>query len=119
MLDLCLAMASICDRILAVDSRIGFAMVVNDNGEIVESKMSGKRLMPEQDIATYTGLWTIVIQGIAKSMEKFLGSHQFYSLGYDKLIVHGLPAGNKTLVITARKDLPLETVLSLRKIAEA
>jgi hypothetical protein len=112
-------MTTICDRILAVDSRIGFVMVVDDRGEIVESTMRGTRLMPEREIATYTGLWTIVIQGIAKSMEKYLGSHQFYSLGYDKLTVHGLPAGNNTIVITARKDLPLEIVLSLRKIAEA
>ena len=94
-------------------------MVVNEKGEITESVMRGTRLMPDQDIATYTGMWTIVIQGICKQMEKFLGSHQFYSLGYDKLNVHGLPLGNKTLVITARKDLPLEIVLSLRKIAEA
>lgn len=108
-----------CDRILAVDKRVGFVMVVNDKGEIVESMMRGTRLMTDQDIATYTGLWTIVIQGIAKQMEKFLGSHQFYSLGYDKLTVYGLPAGNKTIVITARKDLPLEIVLSLRSITEA
>jgi hypothetical protein len=112
-------MTRICDRILAVDRRIGFAMVVNDKGDIVESIMRGTRLMPDQDIVTYTGIWTIVIQGIAKQMEKFLGSHQFYSLGYDKLTVHGLPVGNKTIVITARKDLPLEIVLSLRRIAEA
>jgi hypothetical protein len=109
---------TICDRILAVDRRIGFAMVVDGNGKIVESKMRGKRLMPDQDIVTYTGIWTMVIQGIAKQMEKFLGSHTFYSLGYDKLTVHGIPAGDKTLVITARKDLPLEIALSLRKIAE-
>lgn len=112
-------MTRICDRILAVDRRIGFAMVVNDEGDIVESIMRGTRLMTDQDIVTYTGIWTIVIQGIAKQMEKFLGSHQFYSLGYDKLTVHGVPVGNKTIVITARKDLPLEIVLSLRRIAEA
>jgi hypothetical protein len=112
-------MTTICDRILAVDRRIGFAMVVDDEGEIVESIMRGTQLMPDQDIATYTGIWTNVIQGIAKQMEKFLGSHQYYSLGYDKLAMHGLPAGNKTIVITARKDLPLEIVLSLGRIAEA
>ena len=111
-------MTRICDRILAVDRRIGFVMVVDDKGEIVESVMRGTRLMTDQDIVTYTGIWTIVIQGIAKQMEKFLGSHQFYSLGYDKLTVHGLPLGNKTLMITARKDLSLKTVLSLRRIAE-
>jgi hypothetical protein len=111
-------MTTICDRILAVDRRIGFAMVVDDKGEIVESIMRGTRLMPDQDIVTYTGIWTNVIRGIAKQMEKFLGSHKFYSLGYDKLTVHGLPAGNKTIVITARKDLPLEIVLSLTRIAE-
>ena len=112
-------MSTICDRILAVDRRIGYVMVVDDKGDIVESIMRGTRLMPDQDIATYTGIWTNVIQGIAKQMEKFLGTHTFYSLGYDKLTVHGLPAGNKTIVITARKDLPLETVLNLKRIAEA
>ena len=112
-------MSTICDRILAVDKRIGYVMVVDDKGDIVESIMRGTRLMPDQDIATYTGIWTNVIQGIAKQMEKFLGTHQYYSLGYDKLTVHGVPAGNRTIVITARKDLPLEAVLSLRRIAEA
>ena len=111
-------MTEICDRILTVDKRIGFVMVVNEKGEIVESRMRGTRLMPDQDIATYTGIWTNIIQGIAKQMEKFLGPHQFYSLGYDKLTVHGLPVGDNTVVITARKDLPLEIVFSLRKIAE-
>jgi len=111
-------MTEICERILAVDTRIGFVMVVNQTGEIVESVMRGTRLMPDDHIATYTGLWTSVIQGICKQMEKFLGSHQFYSLGYDKLTVYGVPVGENTIVITARKDLPLETVLSLRGIAE-
>ena len=112
-------MVAICNRILSVDKRIGFAMVVDERGEIAESLMRGTRLMSDQDIATYTGLWTALIQGIAKQMEKFLGLHRFYSLGYDKLTVFGLPVGNKTIVITARKDLPLATVLSLKSVAEA
>jgi hypothetical protein len=112
-------MTGICDRILAVDRRIGFAMVVDEDGKIVESVLRGTRLMTDQDIVTYTGIWTMVIRGISKQMERYLGSHQFYSLGYDKLTVHGLPVANKTIVITARKDLPLETVLSLKAIAEA
>lgn len=112
-------MPKICDRILAADKRIGFAMVVDEKGQIIESIMRGTQLMPDQEIATFTGVWTVVIRGICTQMEKFLGSHQFYSLGYDKLTVHGLPlAGNQTLVITARKDMPHETVLSLKRIAE-
>ena len=74
--------------------------------------------MPEEDIEEYTGIWTVIIQGITKQMEKYLGSHLFYSLGYEKLTVHGLRAGNNTIVITARKDLPLEIVLNLKKTAE-
>jgi hypothetical protein len=112
-------MMTICDRILAVDRRIGFAMVVNEKGEIVESKMRGTRLMSEEDIDEYTGIWTVIIRGITKQLEKHLGTHLFYSLGYEKLTVHGLQAGNRTIVITARKDMPLEIVLSLKKTAEA
>jgi|SRR5208283_3261583 len=112
-------MMTICDRILAVDRRIGFAMVVNEKGEIVESKMRGTRLMSEEDIDEYTGIWTVIIRGITKQLEKYLGTHLFYSLGYERLTVHGVQAGNRTIVITARKDMPLEIVLSLKKTAEA
>jgi hypothetical protein len=112
-------MTSICDRVLAVDRRIGFVMLVDEKGEVVESVMRGTRLMSDEDITTFTGIWTAVIRGVCRQLEKFLGSHQFYSLGYDRLSVHGLPVGDKTIVITARKDLPLEIVLSLRRIAEA
>ena len=93
-------------------------MVVDANGEIVESKLRGRRLMTDDTIATYTGMWTVLIRGIARQMEKFLGSNQFYSLGYEKLTVHGVTVGDKTIVITSRKDLPLETALGLRRIAE-
>ncbi len=110
---------TICDRILAADKRIGFAMVVSDKGEIVESKMRGTRLMSEEDIDEYTGIWTVIIRGITKQLEKYLGTHLFYSLGYEKLTVHGLQVGNRTIVITARKEMPLEIVLSLKKTAEA
>jgi len=111
-------MASVCDRVLAVDRRIGFVMVVDVNGEIVESKFQGRRLMTDETIATYTGMWTVLIRGIARQMEKFLGSNQYYTLGYDKLTVHGVTVGDKTIVITSRRDLPLDTVLGLRRIAE-
>ena len=110
---------TLCDRILAVDSRIGFAMVVDDNGEIVESKTIGTRLMPKEDIAEFAGMWASVMRGVSERMEKYLGNHSGLSIYYDKLTVHGMPVGKKTIVITARKDLPFEVVLSLKKIAEA
>ena len=112
-------MMTICDRILAVDSRIGFAMVVDDKGEIVESKTSGTRLMPEEDLGTFAGMWASVMRGVSERMEKYLGNHSGLSIYFDKATVHGMPVGNKTIVITARKDLPLEIVLSLKKITEA
>jgi len=110
---------TICDRILAVDRRIGFAMVVNEKGEIVESKMRGTILMPEEDIVAFGGLWTSVMGGVSQRMQKYFGNHLGLSIYYDKVNVHGLPVGDRTIVVTARKDMPLEIVLSLRKIAEA
>lgn len=112
-------MMTICDRILAVDKRIGFAMLVGDKGQIVESKMRGTLLMPKEDIAAFAGIWTSVMGGVSQQMQKYFGNHFGLSMYYDKVNVHGLPVGNKTIVITARKDLPLEIVLSLKKIAEA
>lgn len=112
-------MVTICDRILAVDRRIGFAMIVNDKGEIVESTMRGTLLMPKEDIAAFAGVWTGVVGGVSQQMQKYFGNHFGLSLYYDKVNVHGLPVGDRTIVITATKDLPFEIVLSLKKIAEA
>jgi hypothetical protein len=112
-------MMTTCDRILAVDKRIGFAMLVDDKGQIVESQMRGTLLMPKKDVAAFAGIWTSVMGGVSQQMQKYFGNHHGLSIYYDKLNVHGLPVGNKTIVITATKDMPLEIVLSLKKIAEA
>jgi hypothetical protein len=109
---------TICDRILAVDGRIGFAMLVDGKGQIVESKMLGELLMPKEDIAAFAGIWTSIMTGVSQQMQKYFGNHIGLSMYYDKLNVHALPVGDKTIVITARKDLPLEIVLGLRRVAE-
>ena len=93
-------------------------MIVDSSGMLIEYRMRGRRLMPQEVIEESTGIWTAIIRGVTNQMEKHLGAHQFYSLGYEKLTVHGIVLGDKTLVITARNDLPLETVLDLRKITE-
>lgn len=111
-------MDTVCDKILARDRRIGFAMVVDAQGEIVESKMRGPLLMPKEDIAAFAGISTTIIRGVGTQMEKYFGRFDVNSLGYEKVNVHGVRAGDRTIVITATKDLPLEIVLSLKKIAQ-
>jgi hypothetical protein len=112
-------MSGVCDRILAQDGRIGFAMVVDEKGQIVESKMRGTPLMPKKDIEAFAGVWTSVMGGVARQMQKYLGTHSGVSIYYDKLNIHGFPVGNNAVVIAARKDVPFETILSLEKTAEA
>jgi len=112
-------MDTVCDRILAQDGRIGFAMVVDEKGQIVESKMRGTPLMPKEDIAAFAGVWTSVMGGVARQMQKYLGTNFGLSIYYSKLNIHGFPAGNNAVVIAARKDLPFESVLSMEKTAEA
>lgn len=111
-------MATVCDRILGRDKRIGSAMLVDSEGHIVEWKMRGPLLMPKEDVATFAGIWTIVVGGVVKQMEKYFGKSEFNSLGYEKLTVYRLPFGDRAIVITARKDIPLEIVLSLKEITE-
>ena len=111
-------MNTVCDRILAKDERIGFAMIVNQEGHIVESKTRGPLLMPKEDIAALAGVWTIIIGGVGKQMEKYFGRFEVNLLGYEKVSVYGVMLRNRTIVISARKDLPMETVLSLKKIEE-
>jgi hypothetical protein len=108
---------TVCDKIFARDGRIGFAMVVDGRGQILESKTRGTLLMPREDIAAIAGIWTSVMGGIALQMEKYFGKSEVVSLDYEKVNVHGFRVNDKTVVITARKDVPLEIVLSLKKIA--
>lgn len=111
-------MSGVCDRILNKDERIAFAMVVNEKGQIVESKMRGSPLMPTEDITTFAGIWTSVMGGVARQMQKYLGTHFGLSMYYDKLNIHGYPAGNNTVVIAARKGLAFDTLLRLQKTEE-
>jgi hypothetical protein len=111
-------MSTACDRILAQDPRIAFAMVVDEKGEIVESKMRGTPLMPKEDITAFAGVWTSVMGGVARQLQKYFGTNFGLSIYYDKLNIHGYPSGNDTVVIAARKGLTFEHILTLRKTGE-
>jgi hypothetical protein len=109
-------MDTVCDRIFARDWRIGFAMVMDSEGKILESKMRGKLLMPRSDIAAFAAAWTSVIEGILEQMQRYFGKGDVLTVSYEKVNVHGFKANDKTVVITARRDLPIEIVNSLKNI---
>lgn len=108
-------MSALCDKILAMDKRIGFAMVANLDGEILESRMLGAPLMSREAVAGFAGSWAAIIQGIALEMEKYFGKSEIVSLGYEKLNVHGFKIQDRIVVITTRKDVPVEIVLGIKK----
>ena len=51
-------------------------------------------------------------------MEEYFGKSEILSLGYEKLNVHGFKVRDRIIMITTRKDVPVEIVLSIRKAAE-
>jgi len=51
-------------------------------------------------------------------MERYFGRSEIVSLGYEKLNVHGFKVQDRIVVITTRKDVPVEIVLSIKKAAE-
>jgi hypothetical protein len=108
-------MSALCDKILAMDKRIGFAMVANVDGEILESRMLGTPLMSKEAVAGFAGSWAAIIQGIALQMETYFGKSEIVSLGYEKLNVHGFKVQDRIVVITTRKDVPVEIVLGVKK----
>ena len=111
-------MSALCDKILAMDKRIGFAMVTKLDGGILESRMLGTPLMSKEVVAGFAGLWAAVIQGIVVQMETYFGKSETLSLGYEKLNVHGFKVQDRIVVITTRKDVPLEIVLGVKKTLE-
>ena len=75
--------------------------------------------MPKEDIEAYAGIWTGILGGVSQQMQKYFGNNFGLSIYYDKVNVHGLPVGDSIIVITTRKDMPLEIVHSLKRIADA
>jgi hypothetical protein len=51
-------------------------------------------------------------------MAKYFGKSEIVSLGYEKLNVHGFKVQDRLVVVTARKDVPVEIVLSAKKTLE-
>jgi hypothetical protein len=98
-----------------MDKRIGFAMVANLDGEILESRMLGTPLMSKEAVAGFAGSWAAIIEGITLQMEKYFGRSEIVSLGYEKLNVHGFRVQDRIVVITTRKDVPVEIVLGVKK----
>ncbi len=109
-------MSNLSDKILAIDKRIGFVMIVNSEGAIIESKMTGKELMPRDKVANLARYWAAIIRGIVLQMEEYFGRSESVTLSYEKLNVHGFPLANKFIVITSRKDMPLEKVLGVKEL---
>jgi hypothetical protein len=107
---------SLCAKILSVDRRIGFAMVTTPQGVILESRIAGSTLMPQEDIAKFAAIWASLVAGIIQQMEKYFGASEFVSLNYEKLNVHGTILDDRIIVITARKDLSPDIVLRIRAL---
>ncbi len=110
-------MDNLCDRISAIDKRVGFIMVATPQGEIVETKMPGKELMPRDEIARFAGVWASIVRGIVLEMEKYFGKSNSVTLSYMKLNIHGFAFDDKIVVVSASKDLPLDKILSIKEIA--
>jgi len=85
----------------------------------IESRMACETLMSEEDIAEFAAVWASVIAGIVKQMERYFGKSDCVSLNHEKLNVHGTVLDDRIIVVTARKDLPLDIVLGLGALCSA
>ena len=106
-----------CDKILEVDKSIGFAMIVDSGGNVLEWKTHAKAMyMPKDIVEKFVGPWSAVVADVLLKMEDFFGRIDHVSIYHEKLDIIGFPADDKFIIITARKDMPTEIIPKIKRM---
>jgi hypothetical protein len=102
-------MAPLAKRVLALDHRIGSALVIDRKGHLLEFETATSEMpIPESVVRTLGGVWSAVVAQIVEKLEQFFGPTAHVSIRMQKLDIHGLLAGKDLIILTARRDLPEE-----------
>ncbi|MBI4362744.1 MAG: hypothetical protein HY558_06175 [Euryarchaeota archaeon] len=109
----------IADRILAIDHRIGSVLVVDSKGKVQEFKNIAREMpIPESVLRTMGGMWAAIMADIVEKTQAFFGKADHITLRMEKLDIYGLFTAGRIVIVTARRDLPENTVDKIRAIVK-
>jgi len=109
----------LCDKIFAVDSRIRYAVVLDEAGLIVAGGMRpGVKSVGSPEYDRRVDFQTTVLVAIIKTWSEAIGPASFVFFKHKKINAILIPIGNKQLAVSTQPDFPLENVSKMLEIVE-
>jgi hypothetical protein len=98
-------LSALCNRVLAADKRVLFAMIVDERGKIhcEKAKAGEKYTMPREMILQIGGVWASVVGGIFKQLSEFHGHLEYVIIKNEKLTTIGMGSKQGYVIFTTRE----------------
>jgi len=109
----------LCDQIFAADSRIRYAIVLDEAGSIVAGGMRpGVTSIESPEHEQRVDFQVAVLAGVIKTWSKVFGPTSFVFFKHEKINMIIFPIDNKQLDVSTQPDFPLEDVSKILRVVE-
>jgi len=109
----------LCDQMFAVDSRVRYAAVRDEECLIMAGGMRpGVRPIESPEDARRIDVQVSVLAGVIKTWSEVFGPTSFIFFKHEKINTIIFPIGNNHLEIATQPDFPLEAVGKILRIVE-
>jgi len=109
----------LCDQMFAADSRVRYAVVLDEECSIVAGGMRpGVTSIESPEHDRRVDLQVAVLAGVIKTWSEAFGPTSFVFFKHQKINMIIFPIGNKQLDISTQPDFPLEDVRKILRIVE-
>jgi len=109
----------LCDQMFAADSRVRYAVVLDEACSIVAGGMRpGVTSIEPLEHERRVDFQVTVLTGIVKSWSEVYGPTSFVFFKNEKINIIIFPIGNKQLDISTQPDFPVEDVGKMLRIVE-
>jgi len=109
----------LCDQMFAADSRVRYAVVLDEECSIVAGGMRpGVTPIESPEESRRVDLQVVVLLGVIKTWSEVFGPTSFVFFKHKKINIIIFPIGNKQLDISTKPDFPVEDVGKLLRIVE-
>jgi len=110
-------LSELCNRILATDKRVIFAMIVDEQGRIhCEKTRTGEKYsMPRDIVLKVGGVWASVVGGVFRQLSQFHGPFEYAIIKNEKLTTIGMGGKKGYVIFTTKEENPQQLIEKIRK----
>jgi len=109
----------LCDQMFAADSRVRYAVVLDEECSIVAGGMRpGVTSIESREESRRVDLQVVVLLGVIKTWSEVFGPASFVLFKHEKVNIIIFPIGNRQLDISTEPDFSFEDIRKLLRILE-